>query len=116
MFHISENSLSRAFSLIIIDFDNRAEFKDERTVSVVRRRRRCDRIAVGRVIAAVHAGIEVVHGAVVIAPRVLDVILGFREIAQQIQEALVGLDLGIGFRDRDQAPQIVAERSFGAAL
>ena len=57
------------------------------------------------------ADVEVAHGAVVVAPRHLQLILDLGELGLQLEEILVGLELRIGLGHRHQ----LAERALQGA-
>ena len=56
------------------------------------------------------ADVEVAHGAVVVAPRHLDLVLDVRKLVLQIEEILVGLELWISLRQRHQPTERARQR------
>ena len=59
---------------------------------------------------ALHAVVELAHGAVVEAARVLQVVLDVHQVALQGQEILAGLELGVGLLDHQQAGHVAFDR------
>ena len=60
--------------------------------------------------------VQVPRGAVVVAPGHLELVLDLRELALELAEVGVGLELGIGLGERHQAPERTLEPPLGLAL
>src|SRR5581483_12268893 len=58
--------------------------------------------------------VEVAHRAVVVAPRHLQLVLDVGELGLQFQEILVGLELRVGFGDRQEPAERTLQRALTA--